>query len=132
MVGFGGINPAGRMSFNHAYRRLVIDALDQDRQASTYRSLAQLMGRSEVESLSDEDRAHIRDHTLIRRIELFDPDSVTWQSAAKLAGGTGQQLKFTLASRQLPEPLPDNWQITPVDERKVEVTIDSLSVMIPQ
>ena len=43
MVGFGGINPAGRMSFDHAYRRLVVDALDQDKQDSTYDSLARLM-----------------------------------------------------------------------------------------
>ena len=32
IVGFGGINPAGRGSFHHAYNRLVIDALANDPQ----------------------------------------------------------------------------------------------------
>ncbi len=131
MVGFGGINPAGRLSFNHAYRRLVIDALDAAKQESTYKSLARLMGMATSENLSDADRAHIRDHTLIRRIELFDADSVTWQSAAKLSGSGGEPLRFTVAKRQLPEPLPDGWHVEPLDERKVEVTIDTLSIMVP-
>ncbi|HNF09694.1 MAG TPA: hypothetical protein PLX36_10580, partial [Pseudomonadales bacterium] len=29
IVGFGGINPAGRSSFHHGYRRLVLDVLDE-------------------------------------------------------------------------------------------------------
>ena len=36
-------NVAGRISFNHSYRRLVIDALSQHQQDRTYRSLAELM-----------------------------------------------------------------------------------------
>ena len=44
IVGFGGINPAGRVSFHHAYRRMVIDGLDPGLQARTYASLAALMG----------------------------------------------------------------------------------------
>ena len=71
IVGFGGINAAGRASFNHAYRRLVIETLDERARAETYRNLATLMNLS-----GDPDaaatRAHIDAHTLIRRIEHFD------------------------------------------------------------
>ena len=75
IVGFGGINPAGRASFDHAYRRLVIDALDEASRARTYRSLASLMNiHDDPDEVST--RAYIDAHTLIRRIELFDPNEV--------------------------------------------------------
>ena len=44
IVGFGGINPAGRLSFHHAYRRKVIDAIGAEESASTFASLGALMG----------------------------------------------------------------------------------------
>jgi len=74
ITGFGGINPAGRVSFHHAYKRLVIDVLDQEQQARTYQSLAGLMGVDSPETPSSQ--SYIRDHTLIRRIELFDPEKI--------------------------------------------------------
>ena len=75
MVGFGGINPAGRASFHHAYRRLVIDKLDQEKQDGTFASLAKLM-RLDGNSQDSTVRQYIKDHTLIRKIEIFDPDAV--------------------------------------------------------
>ena len=69
VVGFGGINPAGRSSGHHGYRRMVFDALDDQAKANTVRSLGALMGieASEEDALS---------RTLIRQLEhtLFDPD----------------------------------------------------------
>ena len=44
IVGFGGINPAGRSSAHHGYRRMVIDRLDQKSAQQTYAALAQVMG----------------------------------------------------------------------------------------
>ncbi|MEQ9451956.1 MAG: beta-ketoacyl synthase [Pseudomonadales bacterium] len=131
MVGFGGINPAGRMSFNHSYRRLVIDKLEQAKQDRTYRSLAALMG---LENDSDPaTRQHILDHTLIRRIELFDPDRVTWQSNAQLKGAEEQVLTFVLAKRQLPEVIPPDWQVEALDDREVKVTCENaLRVLLPE
>jgi len=29
IVGYGGVNAAGRSSFHHSYRRLIFDALNQ-------------------------------------------------------------------------------------------------------
>ena len=88
MVGFGGINPAGRVSFDHAYHRLVIDALDTATQDRTYNSLASIMGLEDPSGKTPESRQYIDEHTLIRRIELFDPNKVNWQSAAQLKGVT--------------------------------------------
>jgi acetoacetyl-[acyl-carrier protein] synthase len=65
ITGFGGINSAGRMSFHHAYKRLVIDALGQQDQDRTYASLAGLMG---VENPGDADsRSYIREKTLWKK-----------------------------------------------------------------
>ena len=82
MVGFGGINPAGRASFHHAYRRLVIDKLDQEKQDGTFASLAKLM-RLNGNSQDSTVRQYIKT-TLIRKIEIFDPDAVNWHSSATL------------------------------------------------
>ena len=52
IVGFGGINPAGRSSGHHSYRRLVFDQLSLEQQQKTLQSLAALMN-------CDLDEAHI-------------------------------------------------------------------------
>ncbi|MEM7097125.1 MAG: beta-ketoacyl synthase [Pseudomonadota bacterium] len=133
MVGLGGINPAGRISFNHAYRRLVIDALPEQAQARTYESLAKLMQLSGDRDIRDSNtRSHIKDHTLIRRIELWDPDGVAWQSAAKIAGEEGQ-LSFVLSKKQLPESAPSDWHVSQLNERQVKVEVpDKLNVLFPE
>ncbi|MEM8768324.1 MAG: beta-ketoacyl synthase, partial [Pseudomonadota bacterium] len=82
IVGLGGINPAGRVSFHHAYRRLVIDALGSTEQDRTFESLATLMG---IEPSGDADvRQQILDQTLIRRIEHFDPERIYVNRTARL------------------------------------------------
>ncbi len=43
IVGFGGVNTAGRSSFHHAYNRIVHDKLDAATQQRTFQSLAALM-----------------------------------------------------------------------------------------
>lgn len=120
MVGFGGINSAGRLSFNHAYRRLVIDALSAAQQDRTYASLAQLMGLTDQQGTQPDTRQHIRDHTLIRMIELWDVNRVLWQTNAELQ----PPVSFVVAKRQLPDPLPAHWQINAVNDREVRVTSD--------
>ena len=131
MVGFGGINPAGRLSFNHAYRRLVIDALPAAKRDSTYRSLAALMNLTNPDSAAT--RKTINERTLIRRIEVFDPDKVTWHSSAALSGGETHVLSFVMSRRQLPETPPAGWHIEDVGARQVRVTCsDDLQVLLPE
>lgn len=122
ITGFGGVNPAGRVSFNNAYRRLVLDVLSQSDQDRTYHSLARLMGLES--SASEASRQYIKDHTLIRRIELFDPDSVYVQSTATLSAAIdGQPIRFVINKRQLPERIPPNWQLHSINDTQVSVSV---------
>ncbi|GJM14312.1 MAG: beta-ketoacyl-[acyl-carrier-protein] synthase FabY [Pseudohongiella sp.] len=131
MVGFGGINPAGRASFDHSYRRLVISALDGAKQERTFRSLAQLM-QLDASNLDQQARQAILDGTLIRRIENFDPNSVYMQSKAKLCSADGGAFEFSLARKQLPNQIPDDWQIEDDGGDLLRVKIqESLSVFMP-
>jgi acetoacetyl-[acyl-carrier protein] synthase len=131
IVGFGGINAAGRASFNHAYRRLVIETLDERARAETYRNLATLMNLS-----GDPDaaatRAHIDAHTLIRRIEHFPLDQVLTHRTALLQSAGTESLSFSVARRHLPDHLPPHWHVADVDERTVRITTaEPLSVLFP-
>ena len=122
ITGFGGINPAGRLSFHHGYKRLVIDAMSPAEQDSTFKSLASLMGvDNPVDPVS---RRYVRDNTLIRRIDVFDPGKVFVQSAAKLQPAVdGGALTFVLKKRQLPRFIPDGWQLESLDDSTVRVSI---------
>jgi acetoacetyl-[acyl-carrier protein] synthase len=130
IVGFGGINAAGRASFHHAYRRLVIDALGEADRSRTYRSLARLM-KLEASSDDADVRSYIDAHTLVRKIELFDLDRVLCHTTSLLRPESGDQLAFTVARRHLPDHVPADWQLTPVDERTVRVRVPQLSVLFP-
>lgn len=130
IVGFGGINSAGRISNNHAYRRLVIDALGAEQQSTTYRSLATLMNLQEDPD-TPATRDYINDHTLIRKIELFNPAEVPWNRSANLRAGAAP-IEFVLDKRQLPDNLPDGWQLTDVNDREVRVTVvEGFKTFIP-
>ena len=131
MVGFGGVNPAGRASFHHAYRRLVIDNLNQNKQSTTYASLSKLM-RLEANSDHRETKQYIKDHTLIRKIEIFDPESVNWQSTANLQDPNKGPLTFIIPSKQLPETVPAEWTLNKINDKETQVTCnESLNVLLP-
>ena len=131
MVGFGGINPAGRASFHHAYRRLVIDKLDQEKQDGTFASLAKLM-RLDGNSQDSTVRQYIKDHTLIRKIEIFDPDAVNWHSSATLKNTDAKSITFKIPTKQLPETIPSNWSLTKINDKETQIICEeSLSVLLP-
>ena len=131
ITGFGGINPAGRLSFHHGYKRLVIDAISAVEQDRTFQSLAKLMG---VDNPDDpQTRAYIRDNTLIRRIDLFDPGKVFIQSAARLKPARdGEPLMFVMNKRQLPQSVPPGWKLDSIDDCTVRVTVSGeLDALFP-
>ena len=131
IVGMGGVNAAGRISFDHAYRRLVIDALDEGSRAQTYRSLAAMMGLTGNPN-DPAVRAYIDAHTLVRRIEGFDVNQVYCQTAATVSAQPDQTLVFRLPKRQLPERVPPTWKIAEIDTRTVEVTCSApIEVLFP-
>ncbi len=119
IAAFGGVNPAGRSSGHHAYRRLVYGALDEARRRSTLASLAALCGKRR---LLDEDpaaaAAELLDGTLIRRLRpaLFDPERIACHRHLNLAGADGGGIEFALPEGSAPSPLPDGWRRLDGDE----------------
>ena len=122
IIGLGGVNPAGRVSSDHAFRRIVIDALGSDDAADTYASLAGLM-ELESDPTHEATRRHIRDHTLIRRIEAFDPADIAVHRAATIGAAGEGALRFVVPRRHLPESLPEDWTVEPRSDGNVEVTV---------
>ncbi len=130
IVGFGGVNPAGRISFHHAYRRTVIDALDTQAADETYASLTALMNlEGDANDLAV--RQDVCDGTLVRRIECFDPDDVYWQRNASLRPASSAPLKFVLAEREVPRQVPQGWTIRKREDGCVEVTAENADVLLP-
>lgn len=148
IVGFGGINPAGRGSFHHAYRRLIIDQLDQKTREETLLGLATLTGlasfsdglyynKSKTPCSRDALLADIAEQvlasTLIRRIEseAFDVHQVTFNKAALLEG-SDEGLSFVLRKRHLPEQIPSNWELSTLNAQEVRVQVTGkLDVIFP-
>ncbi len=131
IAALGGVNPAGRMSFNYAYRRLVIDALDETARDETYKSLMALMGIDGA-STDKDIRSHIDHHTLIRRIEGFDPEAVYCQRSAKLAPSEGGTMEFIISRRHMPNVVPEGWEVSDIDDRRVKVTTsEPMDLLIP-
>lgn len=138
VVGFGGYNAAGRSSFHHAYRRTVLNSLDEAKRVSTVLCLATMMklveyrdgayfdgddvAMSDVE-VADKYQTTVEQNTLIRRINLeqFDVDNVT--SIRDIDLNSTEESSFILKRRDLPVPTPANWKVETVDDKAVSVTI---------
>jgi len=121
IVGFGGINAAGRTSFHHAYRRMVHDALAEEDKQDVFKGLAKMMG-----DVDPSDRETILQNTLIRKIEknIFDTDDIKAHRKTTLESNTNEKsIQFQTQKRQLPNKLPENWQVTDLDDNLVNVTI---------
>lgn len=141
IVGFGGFNAAGRSSGHHAYRRMVIESLQPKERQETIAGLAVMMG---LVSFADdayrdtegnalglgeiENRfgGQVVDGTLIRRIDktFFDVDAAHWQKSATLGAGDSP-LVVEMRKRDLPEPVPADWQVEAIDDDRVRVTAAS-------
>jgi acetoacetyl-[acyl-carrier protein] synthase len=120
IVGFGGINGAGRASGHHAFGRMVHSALPLAQRQRTLASLATLMG---VERAAG-DEQYILDHTLIRRIETshFDVDSVSWNQRFPTESN-GKAVNFDIMGKHLPEVIPPDWIVTRTSATHVNVQI---------
>ncbi len=136
IVGLGGVNPAGRLSAHHAYRRLVIDRLAQADADATWRSLGAMMNVTGGDLPNPEQRQHILDHTLVRRIEhhLFDVDAIPWNRSFELQAGHGDELLFRTRQRLLPERIPASWRIRELPDAPglIEVSVPrALETLLP-
>jgi len=139
IVGFGGINSAGRSSFHQSYRRLVIDALPSDIADETWLDLANLMNLTDDEgaplsAVDTESREYINRHTLIRKLEdfLFDGEHVPWNKRLTISPDDDTPINFIVPKKQLPDPLPVGWTVSTVDDGQVRVNIDrGYELLIP-
>ncbi len=150
IVGMGGVNAAGRTSGHQAFRRTVLDALPAEEQQRTVVGLAAMMqlvtrqadghwqdihgNRLDDAEIAARFRQQVIDHTLIRRIEdeAFNADGIPANRQAQLR--LDAPLVFKVRRRQLPDPLPETWQVRDLDGRQVEVSVPAgvLDVLLPE
>ena len=139
IVGYGGVGPAGRSSFDQAYRRMVLDSLSADEQHKTVAGLACMMRlvhwdgsvyrdeRNDALSLKEiykKFASTVEAGTLVRRIEAthYDPDAAEWQSAVTM-GSLDGKVSFEMPVKELPRPMPEGWQLGESHDGKVRVDI---------
>lgn len=140
IVGFGGISPAGRTSFHHGYRRLILDQLDSEGRQETIVQLATTMGlasyedglyvtndgaRLDASALAEMMEQTVCDNTLIRRIhpDWFDVDNILFNRPATLKSHAAP-LSFKLRRRHLPKQIPENWIITDNGGDEVQISLE--------
>ena len=140
IVGFGGVGPAGRSSFHHAYRRTVIESVSGKDRGRTFLALASMMGLVhysdahyvgedgqpiKVESVEEKYGPQILNGTLIRRIEpsLFDPDRVPGNNVLNVAEGGSGVATFVVRRRDLPDPLPHGCVAKTIDDEHAEIQV---------
>ena len=117
IVGLGGVNPAGRLSAHHAYRRMVIDALSEADAAPTWRALGSMMGLIAPGEDPDEAlRAQIVDGTLVRKLEgnLFDADEIPVNRNLQMQSLDGERIRFRTRRKSLPDTLPPDWRVSEI------------------
>ena len=139
IVGFGGFNAAGRSSFHHGFRRMVMESIEQQQRQETVAGLAVMMKLIDadaegfksldgdpltLEAIEEQYSARVVDGTLIRRIEksFFDVDAAPWQQNVAVedrAGGSS----FVLSRKQLPNPVPTSWQVSDFSDTQVRITL---------
>ncbi|WP_323843931.1 beta-ketoacyl synthase [Microbulbifer magnicolonia] len=134
ITAFGGFNPAGRSSFHRGYRRLVLDNLSRAERTDTLSDLAALMGlRTGADAAGVLDAAleqQVLNGTLVRELEqrFYDYRKCHFHQPAELSSPDG--LTFEMSVRQLPEPLPADWQVESLGDGRVRVRASGLSVML--
>ena len=141
IVGFGGVGPAGRSSFHHAYHRIIWESIDTARRQRTVAALAAMMNLGFVQDgtlrrpdgsafdpagLAALERT-VLDGTLIRRLETsrFDPDQVSGNTELPIVADGSHGNLLTINARDLPDPLPPGWQVVASHDGKVSVAVAS-------
>lgn len=132
ITAFGGFNPAGRSSFHRGYRRLVLDRLGSAERTDILSDLAALMGlrKGEDGPLDPALELQVLNGTLVRELEkrYYDYRHCHYHQPAELASDDG--FTFEMSARQLPEPLPEDWQVESLGDGRVRVRAGKLSVML--
>lgn len=129
IVGFGGINAAGRSSDHQAFRRIVFDSLNKSDQRRTLNQLGALMGLGAEAASTDTGSQQVLDHTLIRQIhpDWFDPDRVPLHRL----GHFKETTSVWLGPLQTPDQLPRGWHLGRKEGRLQEYLIAPSDTLTP-
>lgn len=131
IVGMGGINSAGRSSGFHSYKRMVHEALTEQDLATTWQDLANRMGINSSQKPGHEDIKRIKEGTLVRKIETFDPTKVRIHNKARLDSSL-QASSFIMHKSKLPSPVPKDWSLESLDNNEVKITISTyVDILLP-
>ncbi|CAM3847720.1 beta-ketoacyl synthase [Xenorhabdus thuongxuanensis] len=139
ITAFGGYGPAGRSSSYHAFRRMVIDSLHEEQQQETILSLALLMGllkydhngyyylheeRLSAAQAAAEIKEAALEGSLIRKItqDYFDVDAIASHAKLSMVANAGA-FSFDISTRQIPNPLPQGWSVTPLTDDRIRITV---------
>ncbi|MAJ86646.1 MAG: beta-ketoacyl synthase [Cellvibrionales bacterium TMED148] len=136
VVGFGGYNAAGRSSSFQSYRRMILESLTETEQEKTLVGLGCLMGlvkrsgdkysNMEGKSLTAKEvarcyRTAILDGTMVRKIELFNPDKVVEHKKIEISSRDDDEVIFALQKKDLPNHLPDGWAIDELADGRAQI-----------
>lgn len=129
IVGFGGINAAGRSSDHQAFRRLIMDTLTPSETARTVDQIGALIGLGPDISMNEAQARHVLENTLIRRIhpDWFNPDAVPLNRL----GHTKETSSIWLGPLQIPNPLPVGWSVGRKEGRLTEYVIEPGDLLKP-
>ncbi|PJD91545.1 MAG: beta-ketoacyl synthase [Legionella sp.] len=131
IVGFGGINAAGRSSGSHSYKRMVCDALSASQLEATWQDLAHRMQLPVESQVSEETIETIKANTLVRRIHNYDPDHVVCHHKAILQPSEHPS-SLVLKHHKLSQTLSNQAQVTDLPDAMIQAQFDSpLSILIP-
>jgi acetoacetyl-[acyl-carrier protein] synthase len=139
IVGFGGVGPAGRSSFHHAYDRIIWESLGAERRRDTVASLSSMMNlaferggelhapdatRLDAQAYAELEK-RILEGTLIRRIESgrFDPDRVSGNTPLAVNANDGSANVLHINATDVPDPVPDGWRIVARENGRVSLEI---------
>lgn len=133
VVGFGGINAAGRSSFHHAFGRIVYRALPEAERAEVRASMARLMGLPRELEGAELER-QVLDNSLVRKIEpwTFDVDRVYRQEKIEALPAEGGGPAWIMEQDDLPNELPPGWATRRLDGGRVEVSlVEPATLLVP-
>lgn len=131
IVGLGGMNSAGRSSGFHSYKRMICDVLSKTELENTWKDLANRMHIAPSQSLSSEDIQLIKDGTLVRRIEQYDPDHVTCNHKATL-DTSPNTASFIMKKSKLSSEIAKTCNIEPIGNHDVRVEVTKpFDILIP-
>lgn len=131
IVGFGGINSAGRSSGCHSYKRMIADVLTHEQISPTWQDLAHRMGLAGESTLSQQTVEAIKHGTLLRRIQSFDTEHVPCHHKAILEQDN-QTVCLVMKQSKLSQALADQSQQTVLPDSQVRVQLKtSLPILVP-